>query len=92
MTSSLHVSLPDEMRQFVDCRTNGEGQFSTPSEYVRALIREDMNKEEERHYVYGELLKSAADIEAGRLISAEDVRSRMDNLFVELAADPTIDE
>ena len=42
MPSSLHVSLPDEMRRFVDSRTNGKHHFSTPSEYVRALIRQDM--------------------------------------------------
>lgn len=42
MTSSLHVSLPDEMRAFVDMRANGKSQYTTPSEYVRALIREDM--------------------------------------------------
>ena len=40
MTSSLHVSLPDEMRAFVDMRANGKNQYTTPSEYVRALIRE----------------------------------------------------
>ena len=44
MTSSLHVSVPDEMRAFVNQRTSGEAVYSTPSEYVRALIRDDMEK------------------------------------------------
>jgi antitoxin ParD1/3/4 len=67
MTRSLHVSLPDEMRQFVDHRTNGKKVFSTPSEYVRALIRDDMEKEAERLYVFKTLLQSADDIEHGRM-------------------------
>ena len=90
MTSSLHVSLPDEMRQFVDQRTNGKKRYTTPSEYVRALIREDMENDAEARYVYKELLKSAADIEAGRLITAKAVRNHMDNVLAELAADSTI--
>jgi antitoxin ParD1/3/4 len=47
MPSSLHVSLPDEMRQFVDQRTNGKRRFATPSEYVRALICADMDDDDE---------------------------------------------
>ena len=76
MTSSLHVSLPDEMRAYVDLRTNGKKAYSTPSEYVRALIRLDMEKESEQLYVFGELLKSAEDIKNGRTYSAEDIETR----------------
>ena len=76
MTSSLHVSLPDEMRAYVDLRTNGKKSYATPSEYVRALIRLDMEKESERLYVFGELLKSADDIKNGRTYSAEDIEAR----------------
>jgi antitoxin ParD1/3/4 len=76
MPSSLHVSLPDELRAFVDQRTNGRKDFATPSEYVRDLIRRDMEVQKERKYVYGELLKSADDIKHGRLYSAEEVEAR----------------
>lgn len=68
MTSSLHVSLPDEMRAYVDLRTNGQNAYTTPSEYVRALIREDMEKESQRLYVFRELLKGAEDIKKGRFM------------------------
>ena len=40
--SSLHVSLPDDLRRFVDRRADGTMSYSTPSEYVRDLIRRDM--------------------------------------------------
>ncbi|MBL0338803.1 MAG: CopG family transcriptional regulator [Rhodospirillaceae bacterium] len=45
MSSSLHVSLPDEMRAFVDQRTNNKHEYATPSEYIRDLIRRDMRDE-----------------------------------------------
>lgn len=76
MASSLHVSLPDEMRAYVDLRTNGKTAYATPSEYVRALIRHDMEKESERLYVFKQLLQSADDIAHGRLYSAEEVETR----------------
>lgn len=44
MGASLHVSLPDEMRRFVDDISNGKSLYATPSEYVRALIRKDMEQ------------------------------------------------
>ncbi|MEK6746088.1 MAG: CopG family transcriptional regulator [Pseudomonadota bacterium] len=62
MTSSLHVSLPDEMRAYVDIRTNGSKDYSTPSEYVRALIRSDMERDAQKLYVFKELLKSNDEI------------------------------
>jgi antitoxin ParD1/3/4 len=76
MTSSLHVSLPDEMRAYVDLRTAGKEAYATPSEYVRALIREDMERESERLYVFQQLLKSADDVKHGRLLTMDDVKLR----------------
>lgn len=76
MTSSLHVSLPDEMRAYVDLRTNGKNAYATPSEYVRALIRNDMERESQRLYVFRELLKSEEDIKQGRLYTLQEVEAR----------------
>lgn len=42
MGSSLNVSLTDELRRFVDTRASDGDVYSTPSEYVRDLIRRDM--------------------------------------------------
>lgn len=41
--ASLNISMPDDMRQFVDERTKTKA-YSTPTEYVRALIREDQKR------------------------------------------------
>ncbi|MBW2245037.1 MAG: type II toxin-antitoxin system ParD family antitoxin [Deltaproteobacteria bacterium] len=41
--SSINFSVPDELREFVDERVARVG-FSTPSEYMRHLIREDRKR------------------------------------------------
>lgn len=86
MTSSLHVSLPDEMRAFVDLRANGKARYSTPSEYVRDLIRSDMEKESDRQYVMREMVKSMDDIEHGRLVSGDEVEQRLNKTIADFRA------
>jgi antitoxin ParD1/3/4 len=45
--SSLNISLPQPMKDFIETRVQ-EDNYSTPSEYVRALIREDQKRREEQ--------------------------------------------
>lgn len=45
MASSLNLSLTDELREFVDSRTGDAGVYATPSEYLRDLIRRDMESQ-----------------------------------------------
>jgi antitoxin ParD1/3/4 len=41
--TSLNISLPKAMKEYVEARVE-EGGFSTPSEYMRALVREDQKR------------------------------------------------
>ena len=43
--ASFNVTMPDGMREFVDKRTE-EGNFGTPTEYIRSLIRDDQRTTE----------------------------------------------
>ncbi len=45
MASSLNLSLTDELREFINSRTGEDGVYSTPSEYLRDLIRRDMESQ-----------------------------------------------
>ena len=40
--TSMNVSLPEELKEYVE--TQSQDGYSTPSEYVRELIREDRKK------------------------------------------------
>jgi antitoxin ParD1/3/4 len=46
--STMNVSLPDELKSFVDERV-GQGGFGSTSEYVRELIRRDQERERLRN-------------------------------------------
>ncbi len=40
--TSMNISLPEELKEYVEERTHSG--YSTPSEYVRELIREDQKR------------------------------------------------
>ena len=44
--TSMNVSLPETLKDYVQERV-AEGTYSNPSDYVRALIREDMKRRAE---------------------------------------------
>ena len=43
--TTMNVSLPDELKTFVDSQVEG-GNYSSTSEYVRELIRHDQARRE----------------------------------------------
>jgi antitoxin ParD1/3/4 len=48
--STMNISLPSELKQFVDLRLQTEA-YSSSSEYVRALIRQDRDREDMRAFM-----------------------------------------
>ena len=46
MSSSLNLSLTDELRRYVDSRASDDDVYSTPSEFIRDLIRRDMKEQQ----------------------------------------------
>ncbi len=54
--TSLNISLPKPLKNYVEAQVNS-GHYSTPSEYLRTLIREDRTKKE-RDRIEAMLLKS----------------------------------
>lgn len=65
MSSSLNVSLTDELRSYVDQRAGDNSSYATPSEYLRDLIRKDMAEQG----VVSHVLKSIDDIKHSRFSS-----------------------
>ena len=62
MASSLNLSLTDELREFINSRTGDAGVYATPSEYLRDLIRRDM----ESQGIVTQVLDGLDDIKHGR--------------------------
>jgi antitoxin ParD1/3/4 len=42
MSSSLNVQLTNELRRYIDMRASDNDVYATPSEYIRDLVRRDM--------------------------------------------------
>ena len=61
IVSTMNVSLPDELRSFVEAQVEG-GSYGSTSEYVRALIRRDQDRQHLRR-----LLVDGASSPAGPL-------------------------
>jgi antitoxin ParD1/3/4 len=67
MSSSLNLSLTDELRAFVD-QNSGDGTlFATPSEFVRALLREKKERMEAAQ-LRDAILEGYQDALAGRSV------------------------
>jgi len=65
--TSLNVSLPEPLKDYVEAQVE-RGGYSTPSEYVRSLIREDQQRraEERLERALLEGLASGPPVEADR--------------------------
>jgi len=63
MASSLNLSLTNELREFINTRTGDSGLYATPSEYLRDLIRRDM----ESQAVVSHIVEGLHDLKHGRL-------------------------
>ncbi len=46
MASTINLSLTDELRAFIDSNCGDQGLYSTPSEFVRDLLREKKDRQE----------------------------------------------
>lgn len=46
--TTLNVSLPDALREFVETRV-AEGRYSTADDYLRDLVREDQRRNAQNH-------------------------------------------
>ena len=68
VVASLNISMPDELREFIERRTK-ENHMATPTEYIRSLIREDKKRAEQET-----LERLILDgIQSGDAIAVQDV-------------------
>jgi antitoxin ParD1/3/4 len=69
--TSLNISLPVEMKQFIETKTSSGG-YGTASEYIRELVRADQKKEadlkETEEQVVAMLLEGVRQLERGETV------------------------
>ena len=69
--TSLNISLPDPLKAYIEDRV-ATGDFGTPSEFIRNLIRQD--KELHRTRIESELLEALQSRELA--IAPEELKGR----------------
>ncbi|MGE9297254.1 MAG: ribbon-helix-helix domain-containing protein [Puniceicoccales bacterium] len=75
MSSTINLSLTDELRAFVDSNCGDRGLYATPSEFMRELIREKKERIEAQQLRDG-VLEGFRDIAKGRTVEFQgDLRS-----------------
>ncbi len=70
MSRSLNLSLTDELRSFIDKNCGDGTMFATPSEFVRAVLREKKECEDAAS-LRASVLEGYQDIGDGRVIEYE---------------------
>ena len=54
--ATMNISLPDSLKEFAHIQTEANN-YSTPSDYVRSLIRKDKEKKEAQLHIESLLLE-----------------------------------
>lgn len=77
MANSLHLSLTDELRAFVDSNSGDGTLYATPSEYVRDMLRQK-KAQQEAAGVREAILAGYQDAIAGKTVEFKgDLQSLM---------------
>lgn len=67
MPTTINISLTSELRSFIDRNCGDTGLFATPSEFIRALLREKKELQEASAIRDG-VMEGYRDLMAGRTI------------------------
>jgi antitoxin ParD1/3/4 len=79
MPRSINLSLTDELRAFIDANSGDGTMFATPSEFVRALIRERKERQDAATFRQA-VIEGYDDVRAGRIRPfSGDLRSTLDS-------------
>ena len=71
-TTSIHVTLPKALKEHIEKRV-AEGEFTSPSDYVRALVRAERDHRLKREALLRDIDEGIEDIAAGRVFGGEEV-------------------
>ena len=70
-TTSIHVTLPKALKEHIEKRV-AEGEFTSPSDYVRALVRAERDQRMQREALLRDIDAGIEDIASGRVYDAEE--------------------
>ena len=75
-TTSIHVTLPKALKEHIEKRV-ADGDYTSPSDYVRALVRAEQAYQEKRTALLRDIDAGIEDIDAGRVYDGEEVFAKL---------------
>ena len=75
--AQINISIPDALKGWIDTRM-AQGRFSSPSDYVRDLVRRDQERADETAWVQAMIDEGLASERLG-----QDPRDVIDDMNVE---------
>jgi putative addiction module CopG family antidote len=75
-TTSIHVTLPKALKEHIEKRV-AEGEFTSPSDYVRALVRAERDHQLKREALLRDIDAGIEDIAASRVYDGEEVFAKL---------------
>jgi antitoxin ParD1/3/4 len=75
-TSTLHISLPEALKEFALKRVE-DGAYSNPSDYVRALIRADRERQQKLEALRRDVQVGIDELDRGEGIPGDVVFDRL---------------
>jgi putative addiction module CopG family antidote len=74
--TTIPVKLPKALKEHIEQRV-AAGEFASPADYIRSLIRADRSHAERREALLRDLDLGLEDVEAGRVYDGEQVFSEL---------------
>ena len=68
--------MPKSLREHIEKRVR-DGEFTSPSDYLRSLVRADRAYQEKREALLSDIKAGLADVEAGRVSDGEEVFEKL---------------
>lgn len=85
MSDRVNARLPKPLAEHVDRMVGSNGLFETPSEYIRSLIRRDM--ESDASHIYSAIIEGFEDIDGGRFFQSTGEWKKDKELFIQKEAE-----
>ena len=79
--TSMNVSLPEGMKEYVQQRVAAGDRYSSPSDYVRALIRADQERQQKLASLRRDLAIGLDELDGGQGLPAEEVFAKLEARF-----------
>jgi putative addiction module CopG family antidote len=75
-TQSIHITLPKTLKEHIEMRV-AEGEYTSPSDYVRSLVRAERAYQEKRSALLSDIDAGLSDLQAGRVTDGEEFFAKL---------------